>query len=194
MNWELWRYCPRCGASFSSRTTKNSATKQVCLHCNEVFYRNPTVGVAVIILEGKKILLVKRKGSYEGMWCIPCGHVEWGEDVREAARREILEETGLSVRVGNVFDVQSNFHDPDHLTVGIWFWGWIEGGTLRAGSDASAVGFFSLDNLPEPMAFPTDRIICEKLLDFVRNGIPCTVINSPFKLCIAQPKGCGYRY
>ncbi|MCX7823427.1 MAG: NUDIX hydrolase [Syntrophobacterales bacterium] len=164
MNWGLWRYCPKCGGNIvRNLRSVNSSTRFICPFCRGIFYRNPTVGVAVIVLERDKILLVKRKGSYEGMWCIPCGHVDWGEDIRDAAKREVFEETGLTVEVGPVFDVQSNFHDPLHLTVGVWFLGWVRGGTLRPGSDASEVEFFSLDSLPEPMAFPTDRIICHKL-------------------------------
>ena len=49
------------------------------------------------MLRGDKILLVQRKGSYAGQWCIPCGHVEWDEDLREAACREFQEETGLAI-------------------------------------------------------------------------------------------------
>jgi ADP-ribose pyrophosphatase YjhB (NUDIX family) len=93
---------------------------------------------------------------------MPCGYVEWGEEVREAARRELLEETGFQVRVGPVYAVHSNFHNPQSLTVGIWFRGEVVGGELQAGDDLDQVGYFSLDALPAPLAF-TDRLVLEQL-------------------------------
>lgn len=58
----------------------------------------PRVGVGVLIKRSDKFLLGKRKGAHgSGSWAPPGGHLDFGEDVIDCAKREVLEETGLSV-------------------------------------------------------------------------------------------------
>ncbi len=133
--------------------------RRVCGTCGWVHFRNPGVGVAVLLRDDAgRVLLVRRAAgsTREGAWCIPCGYLDYGEEVRAGAAREVFEETGLIVEVGDPVFVRSNFHDPAKLTVGIWFDGVIKGGRLEAGDDADEVGWFEPGDLPE-LAFPTDE-------------------------------------
>ena len=59
----------------------------------------PLIGVGVAVLRDGKILLGKRKNAHgEGEWAFPGGHLEYGEDIENCARREVLEETGLELK------------------------------------------------------------------------------------------------
>jgi ADP-ribose pyrophosphatase YjhB (NUDIX family) len=121
------------------------------------------VGVAVIVFnKDGQILLGRRNGSYSGLWCIPCGYVEYDEDVFDAAAREFKEETNLDIKINGVYTVQSNFHNPETHTVGIWFMAEVTGGELKAQADLDEVGYFDLAAPPE-LAFPTDSLVIESL-------------------------------
>lgn len=158
-----YHYCPCCGTPLA-RQVRHGRERPVCPVCRFVFWHNPVVGVAVLVLRGEHIVLARRaRGAYKGAWCIPCGYVEYDEDVRQAAQREFLEETGLLVEVGEVYAVHSNFHNPASHSVGIWFRGTVIGGTLRPADDVDQVAYVSLQHLPDNLAFPTDRLVLAQL-------------------------------
>ncbi len=116
--------------------------------------------------ERGRILLGRRgHGSKANLWCIPCGRLEWDEDVRRGAERELMEETGLAARAGSVIAVHSNFHEPERQTVGIWFAAEDVSGTPRcADGELIELGYFDPARPPE-LAFPTDALVLAGLAE-----------------------------
>ncbi|MHA1771839.1 MAG: NUDIX domain-containing protein [Candidatus Thorarchaeota archaeon] len=71
-------------------------------------YRSPTPTVDVAIIDRENIILVKRGHEpYKGSWVLPGGFIEYGETAEEAAVREVLEETGVSVKLRDILGVYS---------------------------------------------------------------------------------------
>jgi 8-oxo-dGTP diphosphatase len=104
----------------------------------------PIVGVGAVIVEDGKVVLIKRKYEpLKGHWSLPGGIVEIGETLETALTREMLEETGLRVDVGPVIEVFDRImRDEQHRVryhfVLIDYLCWRTEGSLRAGSDVDA--------------------------------------------------------
>ncbi|HJP41321.1 MAG TPA: inositol monophosphatase family protein [Dehalococcoidia bacterium] len=154
-------FCPDCGTRLEIR----GASPPRCASCGFRRFRNPTTGVAVVVrdLAGAVLLGRRATGHYKGLWCIPCGYVEYDEEVRDAAAREMREETGLEIQVGDVLAVHSNFHRSEAQTVGIWFEGSITGGAREpVDGELSELKFWPPGEPPE-LAFPTDSLVLQQL-------------------------------
>jgi len=73
---------------------------------NIEYPERPIAGVGVVVFRNEKVLLVKRKKApYKGQWSIPGGKQRLGETVTKAARRELMEETGVEVNELTLIDV-----------------------------------------------------------------------------------------
>lgn len=104
----------------------------------------PVVGVGVAVLQEGRLLLVKRgREPAKGRWAVPGGKVGPGEPLAEAARREVLEETGLEVEIGPVVWVGEHIGERTHIVL-IDFLGEVVGGELQAGDDADQVEWVAL--------------------------------------------------
>ena len=126
----------------------------------------PIVGVGVAVFRGGDVLLIKRaKPPVSDRWSIPGGAQEIGETVREAALREVAEETGLAVEIVGLIDVVDGItRDAEgraryHYTLVDFAANWLSG-EARAASDAAAVRWVPHDALAAiPMWDETRRIV-----------------------------------
>lgn len=112
--------------------------------------RSPALTVDGILIEDNSILLVLRKNPpFQGTWALPGGFVEYGEKTEEAMIREMVEETGLTIRICSLLGVYSDpTRDPRGHTVTVAYLIERIGGVLSAGDDAEGVKFFNRDELP----------------------------------------------
>jgi 8-oxo-dGTP pyrophosphatase MutT (NUDIX family) len=121
---------------------------------------------AAIFDEQRRVLLTKRNDN--GQWCLPSGGLEPGESAAEACEREVLEETGLSVRVKRLVGVYSH---PDQLViyadgnkvqiVALHFEAEIIGGELGLSDETSDYGYFAMEEIEklEMLGRHKERII-----------------------------------
>ena len=128
----------------------------------------PFVGVGVVVWKKEQFLLIKRgKEPMKGAWSIPGGRQNLGETVKEAALREIREETGLDVEIIGLVDVIDSIRKDDngivawHATLVDYAARHVSGEAL-AGDDALSVGWFTLEDLQDLGLWgETERIIRE---------------------------------
>ncbi|MBS7606217.1 NUDIX hydrolase [Candidatus Bathyarchaeota archaeon] len=74
-----------------------------------VYPEMPLIGVGAVVQMDNKILLIQRANEPgRGLWSIPGGLLEVGETLKEAAKREVEEETGIPVEIGELIDVVEN--------------------------------------------------------------------------------------
>jgi ADP-ribose pyrophosphatase YjhB (NUDIX family) len=110
------------------------------------------VGVVVLSDEGKILMIRRDKPPAKDTWSVPGGSIELGERLFEAAIREVLEETGVLVEPEPIFQtVDAIYRDRDgriqyHYLI-VYVLARYVSGTVRAASDASDAGWFSLDEI-----------------------------------------------
>ena len=125
--------------------------------------KRPFVGVAVIVIKDNKILLGKRKNSHgSGTWQFPGGHLEFNESIKDCARRELFEETGIKIKklrfgpyTNDIFQKEKK-HYITLFVVADYDSGVLE---LKEPEKCEKWDWFEWNKLPEPSFLPIINLL-----------------------------------
>lgn len=150
----LAHYCSICGSTLIHKLHEGRQ-RPFCNECQHIIYFDPKVAVVSFILQADKLLMIQRAGDPgKGKWALPAGFVDHDEDPEDAAIRETLEETGFQIKIDKLLAVFPR-RDSGLADIVIAYSGVITGGAMQADDDAADVGWFSSDNLPEMVFYPS---------------------------------------
>jgi ADP-ribose pyrophosphatase YjhB (NUDIX family) len=151
-------YCLRCGAPLE-QAEHFGHMRPSCPACGWIYFADPKVAVALLIERHDQVLLVRRANDPQrGLWTLPAGFVDAGENPARAAERECLEETSLQVRVTGLLNVLYGQEHPRGAHILIVYRAEIQSGELQPGDDVDGAAFFSRQDLPD-LAFETTQKI-----------------------------------
>lgn len=162
-----YAFCPTCGGQLAPRQIKaNEPARQVCLDCEFIYFQNPKVAAAVILVHEDKIVLLRRAIEPGfGKWVFPGGYVDLNEVVIAAAKREAREEACVEVEVERLLNVYSY---SDRPVVVIVYVGRIVAGVPAPGDECSEMRLFAPHEIPwDELAFRSTR---DALREFL--GLP----------------------
>jgi 8-oxo-dGTP diphosphatase len=134
------------------------------------------VGVGAIVLNAKgEVFLAQRgnlAGNERGTWEFPGGSVDYGERLMDAVRREFLEEYGMVIEVGELLAVDDHIlsEEGQHWISPTYLAKHISGTPeIKEADKCSAIGWFKLDALPEPLSQITQANVRDYLTKFGTN-------------------------
>jgi len=137
--------------------------------------KHPMIGVGAIIIQNGKILIVRRGSEPgKGKWSVPGGLVELGETVEQTVVREVKEECGLDVEVDELIDVVDSMTFDEngklkyHFVI-LDFFVKIKGGELRPGNDAKGALWVPLEEVEKYDLTKTFREFLKRNMDKLRN-------------------------
>ena len=131
-----------------------------CPHCNkDIQPRNPVPTVDIIIEIEERIVLIERKYPPHG-WALPGGFVDYGESFEQAAVREALEETGISVTDLCQFRTYSNPERDSRMHTATTVFIARGKGSPEAADDAASAELFTKEDVPE-LVFDHSRILAD---------------------------------
>ncbi len=119
-----------------------------------------TVG-AIVEREGLLLLEKRNNEPFFGKWCLPGGHIDFGESVEAAVRREVQEETGYQVTAARFFNYYTEYYPQlNWHAVALMFHTTVEGTPFRQEAEVQEMAWFTPEDLHKvEFAFEHERIL-----------------------------------
>jgi ADP-ribose pyrophosphatase YjhB (NUDIX family) len=157
-----FNFCPNCGSELT-RDPTDAWAPQPCARCSATHYHNAKPCAGALVIRDGCVLLVKRAVEpFKDWWDIPGGFLQARELPADGAVREVLEETGLRVRVIGLHGIYLDRYGEDgDMTLNIYFLAEVVGGKEHARDDVQALHRFSPNALPPDIAFVHARQVLE---------------------------------
>jgi len=158
------RFCPYCATPLEE-VEDEAKVRPTCPACGFRQYANPVSAVNAVVVAEDHILLVRRgREPFAGVWALPGGFVDWGEEAAAAAVREAREETGIAVAVIAPPLVLTETEDPRGDTLNVNYpCAPLEDGLPEpaAGDDAADAAWWRLDAVPRLAFSNHERTLVE---------------------------------
>jgi len=150
------RFCPACGSPMQVQTI-HGRLRRACPACGWIDWRNAKPCAGALIVRNGKVLLVRRRiEPFLGYWDIPGGFCEADEHPAETALREAREETGLEIELTGLQGIWMDAY-AGHPTLNIYYLARPLTRTLHPGDDAGGAAWFAPKALPRRIAFVNGR-------------------------------------
>ncbi|MCW3039777.1 MAG: putative ADP-ribose pyrophosphatase [Solirubrobacterales bacterium] len=159
-----FRFCPGCAVPLIRLPSGTDAGLLGCPHGHYIHYANPAVTAFAFIEDDGRYLALRRAHAPElGDWDLPGGFIEAGEYPDDAIRREILEETALTVSGLRVFGAWTGqYGEGGKWTVDIAYHCQREAGAVVISDEKSQAMWVTLEDFPAP-AFNSERLALDVL-------------------------------
>lgn len=162
-------YCPWCTHSLP----ETNPFRQECGSCGFVLYHNSSPCVGALPQDGRGRVLLGRRGvdPYRGDWNAVGGFLQYGEDPLAGLKREVREELGVACEVGEFITMEADSYGVDGpALMNAYFTVHLAPGAFRPRDDVTELRWFPLDDLPENVAFESDRKALRILSRKAKNG------------------------
>jgi NADH pyrophosphatase NudC (nudix superfamily) len=139
-------FCASCGHAMETRSM-DGVERRACTHCTSVHWGNYSIGVGALIVKEGKVLLVRRaQDPGKGNWTNPGGYIEQLEPIEETIVREVFEESGVRTKVKKIVALRDQPRAIHNIYIAFEM-EYVDGEPQPDGVEVDEAGFFTLEEM-----------------------------------------------